>query len=135
MVTGPSLVLAHAHLWSPRWLKHLEPTPIVHARYTLSPESLCMHREKKSSHSHPTLPHLAQPNNGTLFSGGQRSLLQALCRGTALSSPIRLFHTANSSPLPITDLQSLSFSTETLPEYRRLWCPGWWYQWSVQFSL
>ena len=64
---------------------------------------------------------------------GRGLLLQALCRGTALSSPIRLFHTANSSWLTsITDLQSLSFSTETLPEYRRLWCLGWWYHWAVR---
>ena len=53
---------------------------------------------------------------------------------TPLPSPSSCFHTANPSPLPETDLRSLSLSTQPLPERLRLWCPGRWYQWSPQRS-
>ena len=40
------------------------------------------------------------------------------------------------SPLPGTDLQSLSLSTQPLPEHVRLWCPGHWFRLlSVRLSL
>ena len=46
--------------------------------------------------------------------------------GTLLISPSGCLHTANHSPLPGTDLWSLSLSAQPPPEHLRLWCPGWW---------
>ena len=45
--------------------------------------------------------------------------------GTVLLNPLGCPHTANSSPLPGTDLWSLSLSVQPPPECLRLWCPGW----------
>ena len=44
--------------------------------------------------------------------------------GTLLLSPLGCLHTANPSPLPGTDLQSLSLSAQPPPECFRLWCLG-----------
>ena len=51
--------------------------------------------------------------------------------GSPLSSPwhttpepLRLIHTGNPSPLPGTDLQSLSLNVHALPEHLRLCCSG-----------
>ena len=45
-----------------------------------------------------------------------------------LPSPLGCLHTANPSPLPVTDLWSLSFSAQPLPEHLRLWCLGPWFR-------
>ena len=55
--------------------------------------------------------------------------------GTPLPSPLDCFYIANPSPLPGTDLWSLSLSIQCLPEHPRLWCLGRWYRWSVELSL
>ena len=39
-------------------------------------------------------------------------------------APSGCLHTANPSPLPGTDLWSLSLSAQPPPEHLRLWCPG-----------
>ena len=46
--------------------------------------------------------------------------------GTSLLSPLGCSHTANPSPLPRTDLVSLSISTQPPPKHPRLWCLGQW---------
>ena len=48
--------------------------------------------------------------------------------GTLLLSPSYCSHRGSRSPLPRIDLCSLSFSTQTLPEHLRLWCPGQWFR-------
>ena len=52
-----------------------------------------------------------------------------------LPSPLGCLHTANPSPLPMTDLQSLNFSAQPPPEHLRLWCLCQWFGWSVCLSL
>ena len=50
-------------------------------------------------------------------------------------SPSVFLHTANTSPLPRTDLQSLHLSTQPPPQHLRLCCPGWWCRLSMWLSL
>ena len=55
--------------------------------------------------------------------------------GSLLLSPLSSLHTCSPSPLPGTDLWSLSISAQPPPEHLRLWCPGQWFRWCVWFSL
>ena len=55
--------------------------------------------------------------------------------GALLLSPLSCLHTANPSPLPGTDHQSLSLSAQHLTQCLRLWCLGWGWRWCVQLSL
>ena len=50
----------------------------------------------------------------------------SLTHGTLFLSPLGCLHITNPSPLPGTDLQSLSFSTQSLPKHLKLWCLGRW---------
>ena len=61
--------------------------------------------------------------------------LHSPAHGILLPSPSGCFHIANHSPLPGTDLQSLSLSVQPPPECLRLWCLRMWYQWSLGLSL
>ena len=55
--------------------------------------------------------------------------------GTLLPSPSGCLHTANPSPLPGTDLWSLSLSAQPLTKHLRLWYLGQWHPWSFWLSL
>lgn len=76
------------------------------------------------------------PNNGA-FSLLQVQTFSWVPSGTAshspalsilLPSPLGCLHTANPSPLPVTDLWSLSFSAQPPPEHLRLWCLCQWFR-------
>ena len=54
--------------------------------------------------------------------------------GALLLSPSGCPHTS-SSHLARTDLQSLSLSAQPPSKSLKLWCPGWWFRWSVWLSL
>ena len=62
------------------------------------------------------------------------SLISRDC-GSLLLASFGCLHTANLSLLPRTGLWILHLRAQPLPEYLRLWCPGWWYGWSLQLSL
>ena len=53
--------------------------------------------------------------------------------GALLLSPSCCPHIAIPSPLPGTDLWSLSLSSQPPPEHLRLWCPGQCFRLCVQF--
>ena len=76
--------------------------------------------------------HLSLLDNGALLllwaqTSSQVPLAVMLCFltcGTPLPSPSGCLHTANVSPLPLTDLWSLSLSAQPPPECLMLWCLG-----------
>ena len=75
---------------------------------------------------------LSLPDNGTLLLLRAQAFFWVpldvvLCFPThdePIPSPSGCLHTVKSSPLPRTDLWSLSLSTQPLPEHLRLWCFG-----------
>ena len=79
----------------------------------------------------PTPPPLIFSSNGTLLLLSQNSswvpLAMTLCSSAyyvPLPSPSGCHHTANPSPLPGTDLWSLSLRTQSPPKYLWLWYLG-----------
>ena len=87
-------------------------------------------------------PPLALPTNGTLLLLWVQTSLDSLHYDSTLQTmthclpiPSGCLHTDNPSPLPRTDLQSLSLSTQLMSKHLRLWCLGQWHQWFVLISL
>ena len=88
-------------------------------------------------------PPLTLPTSGTLLLlWAQTSSLVpsavALCspaHGAPLPGPSGCPHAVGPSPLPGTDLWSLSLRAQPPPEHLRLWCPAQWCRWSGQLLL
>ena len=110
--------------------------PIAHTRGPLPPraplsKSPRVHRERYSYDSPPLLL-LPSPTMAPCYSCGPGppsgfpclwcSAPQSLVHHSL--AHLGCLHTANPSPLPATDLWSLSLSVQPLPKCLRLWCPG-----------
>ena len=149
-VHRPLVVAGYAHLWSLRWLQQFPLLPIAYASSTpppiacakgsqspvactigaLTPKSPQVCRERYSYC--PTPPPLTLPNNGSLLllksqasccTPSAVALSSPAC-GALLPSPSGCPHTTNPIPLPGTDLQSLSLSSQPPPTHLGLWCSG-----------
>ena len=108
------------------------------APFCLRAPHMCRERY---SYGSPTPPCLPLPNNGALpllWAWGSFLTAVILCSpacGAPLPRPSGCLHTANTSPVPRTDLWSLGLSAQSPPKYLRLWFLGWWYRRSVRLSL
>ena len=106
------------------------PLPIAYTRGASPSESPCLAEKDIPMAVHPSSScppqqwHLASPMGTGLLQIPLAVVLCSLVCGIPLLSPSSCFHTANTCPLPRTDLQSLSLSTQPLSECLRLWCLG-----------
>ena len=155
---GPSSwtpsVAGHTHLRYLRWLRCFIPTThspfkkhsTTHSSHKTHPASCSPSKKHPTAKSHacteknisvvvypsssypPQLWLLASPVAYTFSHTPSAVVLCSSACDELLPSSSGYLHIANLSPLPGTDLWSLSLSAQPPSECLRLWCLGHWYQ-------